>query len=72
MRFCGQKRKVLKYSEKWLKGKKPITVGHVFQRITIGIIFDRWSPTDPHLIGRDDEKTLSSCIDQSDDTIHLL
>ena len=25
-----------------------------------------------HLIGRDDEKILSSCIDQSDDTIHLL
>ena len=25
-----------------------------------------------HLIGRDDENVLSSCIDQSDDTIHLL
>ena len=25
-----------------------------------------------HLIGRDDENILSSCIDQSDDTIHLL
>ena len=25
-----------------------------------------------HLIGRDDEIILSSCIDQSDDTIHLL
>ena len=24
-----------------------------------------------HLIGRDDEDILSSCIDQSDDTIHL-
>ena len=25
-----------------------------------------------HLIGRDDENIQSSCIDQSDDTIHLL
>ena len=25
-----------------------------------------------HLIGRDDENILPSCIDQSDDTIHLL
>ena len=25
-----------------------------------------------HLIGRDDVNILSSCIDQSDDTIHLL